>query len=255
MKINLDKYEQQGYLVVKQALSASQLDSVHPVLQRFHQLWIEKNRDFYQKRAINSAYLTSDTYLNDDDRKSLFEFIALTELIQIIEHIIPQPAFLNTQLFFDPYDPDKNNYWHRDIQYSHSEEQQKAMLADPSSMPHFRIPLVNEKGLELIPGSHKRWDTDEERDVRLERNGHQCFEDLPGGTIIELQRGDLLIFSAKMLHRGIYGGDRFAFDLLYADEHSDYLKTVPGKCLPNATLLSELSNPLIYQRTINAQNT
>lgn len=252
MNIILDKYEQDGYLVVKQVVSASQLDSVHPVLERFHQLWMEKNRDFYQKRAINSAYLTSDTYLNADDRRSLFEFIALPELIQVVEQVIPQPAFMNTQLFFDPYDPDKTNYWHRDIQYSNSEDQQKNMLAGGSSMPHFRIPMVDEKGLELIPGSHKRWDTNEELDVRQEKNGRHCHDDLPDGKIIELQRGDLLIFSAKMLHRGIYGGDRFAFDLLYAEPDSDYLQTVPEKCLPDTDMLAALPDSEIYKRTFNA---
>lgn len=59
-----------------------------------------------------------------------------------------------------------------------------------------------ETGIELIPGTHARWDTELERNVRLECQGHRQHEDLPGARLLSLQPGDVLIFSANMLHRG-----------------------------------------------------
>ena len=68
----------------------------------------------------------------------------------------------------------------------------------------------------LVPGSHARWDTDLERDVRLERSGHRSWEDLPSATMFALNPGDILIFSAHMLHRGTYEGNsgRLSLDLM-----------------------------------------
>lgn len=69
---------------------------------------------------------------------------------------------------------------------------------------HLRIPLLKEQGVELIPGSHKCWDTPLQRNVRLELNGHKHHESLPNAELIPLNVGDVLIFSAQMLHRGDY---------------------------------------------------
>ncbi len=163
------------------------------------------------------------------------------------------PAFLNTQLFFDPVSSQKKNYWHRDIQYDFSHEQQKALLDSGPSMPHFRIPLTSEKGVEVIPGSHKRWDTPEELEVRMEQNGKHTHDDLPNSQILEVERGDLLIFSAKMLHWGVYGHNRFALDILLVDDESPYLQSVSQECLPDRKMFERLINPILYERAIKAR--
>ena len=68
----------------------------------------------------------------------------------IVNELIPkQPCCLNTQLFFDPVNKQQSNYWHRDPQYHLSVEQQKAALAR-GEVIHFRLPLVDEPGLDLF---------------------------------------------------------------------------------------------------------
>ncbi len=46
---------------------------------------------------------------------------------------------------------------------------------------HLRVPLFDELGMELVPGTHKRWDSDEEFDVRQEKNGRVSSESLSTG--------------------------------------------------------------------------
>jgi hypothetical protein len=192
----------------------------------------------------------------DKDRFSLFSFIANARLLSIVQNVIPRPCFLNTQLFFDPFNHKQANYWHRDIQYGLSEVEQQSLLKSLRQagelMPHFRIPLRDESGVELIPGSHLRWDTETEYKVRTESCGAHCSDPLPDSQVMSLQRGDLLIFSAMMLHRGLYGGNRMALDILYADPASKHLQDTDQSCLPEPALMDRLDDPSIFERSMAA---
>ncbi len=44
-------------------------------------------------------------------------------------------------------------------------------------------------------------------------------------------RRDLLVFSADMIHRGLYGLDRLALDILIFDSAADYVDYVDDDCL------------------------
>ena len=119
---------------------------------------------------------------------------------------------------------------------------------------HFRIPLVKEPGIELVPATHKRWDSDEELDVRLEKNGRKSFDDLSTGVPIELDAGDLLVFSANIIHRGLYGMNRFALDILFCDPDPGLAKYVHEDCLPSHKILSGIEEPSALLNTINLKN-
>ena len=107
---------------------------------------------------------------------------------------------------------------------------------------HFRIPVRDEPGLELVPGTHTAWDTNEEYGVRLEKNGHKCSEELSTGVKVPLEAGDLFVFSANMIHRGLYGGERLAFDILFCDQTPDLLAHANIDCLPLDERLAEIPN-------------
>ena len=102
----------------------------------------------------------------------------------------------------------------------------------------------------LVPGSHARWDTDLERDVRLERSGHRSWEDLPSATMLALNPGDILIFSAHMLHRGTYEGNsgRLSLDLMLGKPHPQMPLTLEVGELPTADELGRLRHPQWFVR-------
>ena len=135
--------------------------------------------------------------------------------------ITANPAFMNTQLFFDPFDRQQKDFWHRDCQYDFDIEEQKEVVLGTQVL-HLRVPLFDELGMEVVPGSHKRWDNEEEYNVRQEENGKSSNDDISTGKKIKLAAGDLLFFSADMIHRGLYGLDRLAFDILVFDSAGDY---------------------------------
>ena len=82
MSYRLTKYQrasidmEHGYKLVKNFADSDLVTSLEQVLLRHHNLWIEQNKDFYQEKAINSAYITRKNNLSDEDRMILFSFIA-----------------------------------------------------------------------------------------------------------------------------------------------------------------------------------
>jgi len=246
-------YEEQGYFVLRNYFKAEHINSLRKVILTFHENWKSENKQFYQEEAFNSSLITGSQYLNSCDRIKLFNFISSTEIMQVVESLIlHKPAFMNTQLFFDPYNAQQPNFWHRDCQYDYDIEDQKKIIQD-TQVVHFRVPLFDEPGMELVPGSHKRWDNEEEYEVRQEENNRTSCEALSTGKEIKLNAGDLLVFSADMIHRGLYGMDRLAFDILIFDSTgsgSIYADYVDGDCVPTQSQLKAIENPTLFYNTL-----
>jgi ectoine hydroxylase-related dioxygenase (phytanoyl-CoA dioxygenase family) len=220
------------------------------VILTFHELWKKDNKKFYQEEAFNSSLITGSEYLAYDDRVKLFNFISSKKIMAIVESVIPtNPAFMNTQLFFNPVNHQQKDFWHRDCQYDFDIEDQKKVIHE-TQVVHLRIPLFDELGIELVPGTHKRWDSDEEFDVRQEEKGRVSSESLSTGNKIKLAAGDLLVFSADMIHRGLYGLDRLALDMLVFDSAADYVDYVDDDCLPETSMLDKIDDPRLFMTTI-----
>lgn len=248
------KYDQQGYFVIRDFFSASEITSLRKVILKFHQLWKEDNATFYQEEAFNSSLITGSEYLGFDDRVKLFNFISSKHIMAVIEALMPNnPAFMNTQLFFNPVNPQQKDFWHRDCQYDYDVEDQKKVI-DETQVVHLRVPLFDELGIELIPGTHKRWDNDEEFAVRQEEQGRTSCESLSDGKKIALAAGDLLVFSADMIHRGLYGLDRLALDILVFDSSANYIDYVDDDCLPDTAMLDKIDDPRLYRNTMDLKS-
>ena len=237
------QFAKNGFVKLDNLFTPSVLSSVKRVVEVFHTAWCSDNYEFYTTRAINSSGLTSGQYLTEEQRLILFKLISDSQLVKAVEQVIQKPLFMGSQLFFDPFNPQQANYWHRDPQYHLSVEEQKAALTGPEVL-HVRIPLTADPGVELIPGSHKNWDTDEELQIRLEQNEHKHSEGLSNGVGIPLVVGDVLLFSANMIHRGIYGNNRLALDILYCERATQLTEFIQLKHQPSAEMLCDLNKNL-----------
>lgn len=247
-------FEKHGYFVIQNLFSEGELRDLTVVLEEFHASWKVKNAEFYAGKAVNSAYITGTEHLDNAKRNTIFKFIGSAKLMNAVCDVIPDcPSFMNTQLFFDPSTPSQKNYWHRDTQYHLSIEEQKKALFGPKVI-HFRIPLFNEPGIELIPGTHKRWDTNEELEVRLETNERKNYDDLSTGVAVKLKAGDLLVFSANMIHRGLYGNDRLALDVLFCAPAPNLLAFVKDECQPDQATIEKLENGSAFVNTKTLKN-
>lgn len=244
-------YDQQGYFVIRDYFNAAEISTLRKVVLKFHQLWKQDNAEFYQEEAFNSSLITGSQYLAFDDRLKLFNFISSKKIMSLVDSVISaNPAFMNTQLFFNPVNPQQKDFWHRDCQYDHDVDVQKKVIHDTQVL-HLRVPLFDELGMELVPGTHKRWDNAEEFDVRQEERGRVSSEDLATGKKIRLAAGDVLVFSADMIHRGLYGLDRLALDILVFDSAASFIDYVDDDCLPDISILDKIDDPRLFINTLN----
>ena len=243
-------YTQNGYLVERGFFNRDELNLIREPVLEFHESWKQKNEQLYKDHAVNSAYLTGTEHLSEASRTRLFQFIGSSKIMTVVSAVLDgRAAFMNTQLFFNPVNQAQHNYWHRDPQYHLSVDEQKAALAG-SDVVHVRIPLADEPGVELVPASHKQWDTEEELDVRLGRNGKSVHDPLSTGERVRLNAGDLLVFSGNMIHRGVYGMDRLSLDVLFCDPEPELVKFVDEDCLPGAAVIDSLENADAFRNTL-----
>ena len=212
----MNSYKSNGYMLVKGLYSPEELNEIKQIINNYHTQWKANNREFYQSRAINSSGITNSEYLTAQQNEALFNLIAGDKLIKCVKQAISEPLFLNTQLFFNPVNVTQKNYWHRDMQYHLNVQEQQAALNGPDVV-HCRLALEDEPGIELVPHSHKNWDTPEELNVRLAKNNKLPSDNLTTGKVIKLNAGDLLLFSANMIHRGLYGKKRLALDIIFCE--------------------------------------
>ncbi|ESA36907.1 phytanoyl- dioxygenase [Leptolyngbya sp. Heron Island J] len=219
------QFKHQGHTILKQFLGADEIQQITRIVNRIYEQWRAEN--YYalvEQQLINMHSLTHPQYFQGcgQERIEFFELIASVKLTHAMQHLFnTEIYFHNTQLFFNPHNNEKQPYWHRDLQYSPiTDAVQEAEHNNMLSL-HIRIPLVAEKGVELIPDTHNRWDTELEKNVRFELNGHSNSEALPDSVIIELHPGDILIFNAQMIHRGNYALNptRKALDLCLGKPH------------------------------------
>lgn len=248
------KYDKNGFVLIENFLSEHEVKLVAETVDRFHKNWIVENEGFYKEKAINSAYLTGKKHLGDQDRLRLFEFVSSDKLLEVVQ-LLPfnEPAFMNTQLFFDPVNPDQENYWHRDAQYHLSIEQQKNALDGPEVL-HFRVALKDEPGVELVPGSHKHWDSEEELSIRLEQSNKKNHDDLTTGFSVPLKKGDLLVFSANMIHRGHYGNERMSLDILFCEAQPEFFEFADVDCFPDQATIEKLENPIAMRNAVRTMS-
>lgn len=81
--------------------------------------------------------------------------------------------------------------------------------------------------------SHRQWDSEEALAIRMQYNGKLPSDSINSGVKVAPSAGDLLVFSANMLHRSIYGLERMALDILLCDPEPALLKFAPSDCLPS----------------------
>ncbi|KAL9625365.1 MAG: hypothetical protein Q9160_000428 [Pyrenula sp. 1 TL-2023] len=120
---------------------------------------------------------------------------------------IPNPDSLVMELFnllvsptgFDSF----SLTWHRDdIRPDLSPEAEAAELAAKSPLQplhaQYNIALTPDDSLVVIPGSHRRVRTDEER------SADPYAEHLTGQITVKLNPGDAVFYDSNILHRGVY---------------------------------------------------
>ena len=247
------EYEDQGYFILRNFFNSQEISHLTALVGPIFLQWRDgKEAHIFEHKLLNMHSLTLAEYFEQSQtqRLAFFNVILPIKLTQYLDNVFGEGLYFhNTQLFFNPTNKARLPYWHRDMQYSPiADELQASELLNMLSL-HVRIPLLDETGVELIPGSHKRWDTELERKVRFELDEYENSETLADSKLIALSQGDLLIFNAQMLHRGNYAlnHERKALDLCIGKPHPLSIDLLDKSVLPTSQELTQLDNPSWFQ--------
>lgn len=89
--------------------------------------------------------------------------------------------------------------WHRDdIPASATADEELERLDKPGWHAQWNLALFDDSSLVLVPGSHRRARTDQER------NADPYESDMPGQITVELKAGQVAFYNNNILHRGVY---------------------------------------------------
>ncbi len=64
----------------------------------------------------------------------------------------------------------------------------------------------------------------------------------------------MLVFSADMIHRGLYTLDRLALDILVFYSAGDFVDYVDDDCLPDISMREKIDDPRLFMQTIELKS-
>ena len=215
------RWQRDGYLVVPGLLSAARAARlatiVEPVLAQWRDCNPETGEPGGGPDATVMRHLNHPEYFSQERRADLVDLlqtVADPAVLDVCGAILgAEPLFRCTSLFMNPQDGTKDGNWHRDSQFHHpDEEQEKQAIAaggDLGRSVQLQVALVPSDDVEVVPGSHRRWDTEAEYAIRrADGQKNNRSNAMPGALRVALGAGDAVAFNPLALHRGRYHADK-----------------------------------------------
>ena len=220
METNLEKFANQGYLVVESALSESDLA---PLIAVVSEVVNKRATEFYKEGVISDTYEEMSferrwyAVLKACDRENevfgwhtlvfseaLFNLITHPKVLDVLESLIGSDIQFNGDFWVRPKLPNEKLTtlpWHQDSAY----------MPDTENDTHLTVwlPLVDVKlengPLQFLPGSHKTGLQTYHR-IDGEAFAVPLLSPISSDTNIhtlEMKKGDLLVFNNLVFHRSL----------------------------------------------------
>ncbi len=172
--------------------------------------------------ATSMRHLNHPEYHRQDraGQVAILEAAADPGVLELGSSILGEEVlFRCTSLFMNPLETGKDGHWHRDSQFLHPdiEEEERVVrtLGERGNSFQLQVALVPSDDVEVVPGSHLRWDTPGEFAIRHgDGQRHNRSSDMPGALRLGLAPGDGAAFNPYGLHRGRYHTDRLRRTLM-----------------------------------------
>lgn len=153
-----------------------------------------------------SGLLHPDLGENGELSKPFHDLYACDKILDVAGDILQQPHDkLLMELFNMLINPltDFGLDWHRDTIKPEvlPEEEAEQLLQDPYAGTQFNLALTEDPCLIVIPGSHKRVRTEEEREKTSNDNRKEF---ITGQITVQLHPGDIVFYNNNILHRAEY---------------------------------------------------
>jgi hypothetical protein len=208
---------EQGYVVFKGLIGAGEAQRLRLIADDVLAQWRQGDPNpnpggdspFVVRHVNNPVYFKR----NREDLLPLLELAADERVLSPLREIMNwEPMYLKTSLWFNPLDRSDDGNWHRDTQFTIPDPAEERAVIERvcrETGAQVQIALVPSQDIQVVPGSHLRWDTPEEFAIRRADNGAHCTSnDMPNALRVDLAPGDGVMFNPVALHRGRYHADK-----------------------------------------------
>ena len=207
MKVNPQQLRDDGYIILREVIPPEQLDDVRAnfevLVERQKEIWAQEGNPSVwetgaQPRLVHFENLideetanTVETWMHDNTLGVARQLLSVPE----------QTGIAGMMLMCSPQRDHGPAHWHRDvhpIDMAPMASLQADFLENGPKYLQWNISLYDDDVLWVVPGSHRRLNTEEEN-RQLLKNPRVP---LPGGIPVKLKGGDGVAYSNYILHWG-----------------------------------------------------
>lgn len=213
-------FEDEGVVVFRDVLLPEQGQALTAATEPVLAAWIEL--DPLTGRAPNhrqNGYITGflDNPLLTEThglRSKLEAYLYDPDIVEVVQEILGPDAYLKEVIFrFNPSGQNRNGNWHRDTQSITGTDTDELDLIEkyacypPYIVAEYTLTISTET--DLCPGSHLRWDDEDEYDIRLADGGRRSEQYVPLTAVRPyLSSGDVMLYHPFIIHRSRRAADR-----------------------------------------------
>jgi hypothetical protein len=206
-------YKEQGYLIIDPAVPEGMLEELRAAAGRI----TERTRQgiwSHNRKAGDDDIWGIGNLLHPDVGEPVFaRYMGSPNVLEVVADLLqvttePSTTPLQLELVNMLVNPSIRDYrigWHRDlVRTDQPPEEELAGLLERHHGVQWNTALYDDACLYIVPKSHKRPSTPEERDIVKNRP----HDPMPEEFIVELKAGQGVYYNPNLMHRGVYYRDR-----------------------------------------------
>ena len=214
MKVDRDQFMDQGYLILRDFIPLDRLEalraSCETILERQKVNWArERGPDDppggeYEKARQPRVFMEVPGIIDEETANVVEDFWVADETLDTASQILcnPEPNVTRMMMMCSPVrDWPGGTGWHRDIHpvdMAPLDALTADILENGPRYTQWNVPLYDDDVLWVVPGSHRRRNSEEENDELLKDHKKPVSSGVP----VELKAGDGVIYSNFLIHTG-----------------------------------------------------
>jgi hypothetical protein len=204
----VQSFRERSYFVVPAFLARAELGELRRVCDHvLQQVRAESSVKGHTSPSV-SLVAATDHWTNEPSQiQPVLSFAASRRVCALLDGLASDveeraPRLKKLDYYHEQTQHDWNGDWHRDSQFTERDQERERALVVGTTAVHLRVAFEPDDRLELVEGSHLRWDTDEE--LRIRKGAQRASADMPHAVRIALSPGDACVFHAWAIHRATY---------------------------------------------------
>lgn len=211
--VQLQHFKDQGYLIIDNAVPKGMLKPLREATDRVTKKTRQGVWPYKRDAGGGDIWGVSHLLHPELDEPIFAEYMASPEVIDAVSDLLglrqnAMSTSLQLELVNMLVNPAKHDYeigWHRDLVRSDlPPAEELAQLQKVQYGVQWNTALYDEACLYIVPASHLRPKTEEERDIVF----HRPKEPMPNQMAVELKAGQGVYYNSNLLHRGVYSKDQ-----------------------------------------------